>query len=406
MSGCHFTPGRRRDAERIVVVCPRYIGDTVLAIPFLRNLRRAFPAATIEACGEANAGELLVDCPYLDGFVPWPGPAGRREPLRSLATIRRQAVWLGRRGYTRAYLLKRSLSAAVVTALAGIPHRIGLAGEGRWLLTRAVHPPRGRHQAARYLDLLRSEGFALDDGHGENWITPAAAARVSAVLARLPAGRPRVFVAPQSTAATKHWPADRWAALVEWLVLRQGCEVVLCGGPLDLAAHDRLRSAVGRDVAGHVHDFTRQLSLRETGGLLARMDLCVGVDTGLVHLAASHGVPVAVLFGPTDPNQWSPWTARAVVVRSPRLNRPLAERLFPRSPPRPGGWPSGRGTPADIGVEEVALAVSSLLPDARPAAGGSQPLPSLRTLDLRQGSFRYEVEVGGLPSAVPTAASA
>lgn len=192
-------------------------------------------------------------------------------------------------------MLKRSLSGALLATLAGIPHRVGFAADGRMLLTTAIRPARGRHQAARYLDLLRADGVAVDDGHNENWITPAAAARVAAAVDPLPFGRPRVFLAVRSTAREKHWPFDRWALLATRLVNERGCEVVCCGSPADAAAHDVIRKAVGPAVAGHLHDFTAVVSLRETGALLARMDLCVGVDTGLVHLAASHDVPVVVL---------------------------------------------------------------------------------------------------------------
>jgi len=151
-------------------------------------------------------------------------------------------------------------------------------------------------------------------------------------------------------------------------------------------------------VAAHVHDLSEQVSLREAGALVARMDLCVGVDTGLVHLAASHDVPVVVLFGPTDPNRWSPWTPRATVVRSPRLRQSLGDRLglSPRRAHCP--WPFGIAALADIAVADVWAAVAAQLPAAAPA-------PAIRTLDLRTGSFRYEV-VAGLPAPAEAAAAA
>jgi len=317
----------RGDPRRILVVCTRYIGDTVLAIPFLRNLRRAFPDATIDVCAEGGARMVLADCPYVDELIAWRRPAGRRGLVASLAAIRAQSTWLAGRGYDRAYLLKRSLSGAVLATLAGIPHRVGFAADGRALLHTAIKPPAGRHQAARYLDLLRTDGVAIDDGANENWVTPAAAARVAGLVAPLPGDRPRVFLAMRSTAPEKHWPADRWAVVISRLVIERRCEVVLCGAPDDAALHESVREAAGPLVAAHVHDFSTQISLRETGALLARMDLCLGVDTGLVHLAASHGVPVVVLFGPTDPNRWSPWTPRATVVRSTHVRRPLLDRI-------------------------------------------------------------------------------
>lgn len=385
-------PGRR-DAGRILVVCTRYIGDTVLAIPFLRNLRRAFPDATIDVCAEGGARMVLADCPYVDELVAWRRPTGRRGLAASLAAIRTQATWLAGRGYDRAYLLKRSLSGAILATLAGIPHRVGFAADGRALLHTAVKPSRGRHQAARYLDLLAADGIAVDDGANENWITPAAAAHVDRLLAPLPTGRPRVFIAMRSTAKEKHWPADRWAVLVSRLVTERRCEVVLCGAPDDVLMHDAVREAAGPLVAAHVHDLSAHVSLRETGALLARMHLCLGVDTGLVHLAASHDVPVVVLFGPTDPNRWSPWTPRATVVRSRLVRRPLVDRLGLTGQRSHAAWDFGTADMADIGVTDVLEAVTAQLP----------AIP-VRTLDLRTGGFRYEVVAGFPPPAASAAA--
>jgi heptosyltransferase-2 len=416
MSGRDSSPGDARHAEeRILVVCTKYIGDTILAIPFLRNLRRAFPGAAIDVCAEGAAREVLAECPYVDRFVAWQRPAGRRTLASSLASIRNQAAWLASRRYARVYLLKRSLSAGLMAALAGIPKRIGLAGDGRIFHTLSVKVPRGRHQASRYLDLHRAEGIAVDDGHAENWTSPDARMHVASLMANMPEGRQRVFIAIRSTAEEKHWPADRWAALVEWLVERRSAEVILCGGRGDIPHHDALRAAVGPDIAAHLHDFTKDLSLREAGALVASMDACVGVDTGLMHMAASFGVPVAVLFGPTDPNQWSPWSPRAVVVRSARVAPTLADRFATRKLTRPLAWPLGEASMNDIGVEDVVAAVSTLIPEptvapkpasmpaAKPAPSSAPGAPTLRRLDLREGSFRYEVVATDAAAALPAA---
>lgn len=392
MSGKEASAGGQRDAGRILVVCTRYIGDTVLAIPFLRNLRRAFPDAVIDVCAEGGARLVLADCPYVDELVAWRRPAGRHGLAASLAAIRTQAAWLQGRGYDRAYLLKRSLSGALLATLAGIPHRVGFAADGRALLTTAITPTRGRHQAARYLDLLRADGVVVDDGRSESWISPAVEARASAAVATLPAGRPRVFLAVRSTAREKHWPIERWAMLATRLVHERACELVLCGAPGDIAAHDALRETVGPAVATHLHDVSREVSLREAGALLSRMDLCIGVDTGLVHLAAAHDVPVVVLFGPTDPNRWSPWTPRATVVRAPRVRRPLLDRLGLGGRSGVHAWRFGTAAMDEISVADVFGSATAFLP------------PAIRTLDLRTGGFRYEVLTGSPASAAVAAA--
>jgi ADP-heptose:LPS heptosyltransferase len=118
----------------------------------------------------------------------------------------------------------------------------------------------------------------------------------------------------RSTNRKKHWPTDRWVAVIEWLVAVRGCEVFFCGGPADADLHAEVISLLAPCVVSHVHDHSASVPLRRVGGLLARMDLCVGIDSGLPHVAASHGVPVVALFGPTDPRQWHPWKTASEVV--------------------------------------------------------------------------------------------
>ena len=159
----------------------------------------------------------------------------------AVAKIRCQARWLRERGYSRAYLLKRSFSSGLLAWLAGIPWRVGHVGESRgWLLSRGVSMRPGRHQAESYLDLLRDDGIDVDDGHNENWTDADAVAAADALLAGVPADRRRVFLAVRSTNADKHWPTERWVEVVDRLVRHHGCEVFFCGGPADVKAHERI----------------------------------------------------------------------------------------------------------------------------------------------------------------------
>jgi heptosyltransferase-2 len=386
----------------ILVVCTRYIGDTLLAIPFLRNLRHAFPSARSDVLTEGSAHAVLANCPYVDEFIDWTRPAkGRRGPHTTFAALFRQAAALRGRGYARAYLLKPSLSAALLATLARIPHRIGFAAEGRPLLTHAVRRPRGRHQVEAYLDLLRAEGFAIDDCRNENWVSPAAAARVAALVNALPLVRPRVLVVLRSSDARRHWPLDRWIKLVHWLVSVCGCEVVVCGGPSDTVACAGIVSHLDASTAAHVHDLSARVPLMEAGALMARMDLCIGVDSGFVHLAASLGVPAVVLVGPTDPNQWCPWKARSVVVRSARLRRGIVDRLRAAFRYEPEDrWPPGEASMEDLQVDDVRDAVDTFL-RARPAPVTPALTGGVKTIDLRDGEYRYAVLVGAAGRVAP-----
>lgn len=346
------------DRERVLVVGTRYIGDTVLAIPFLRNLRRAFPRAVIHVHAEGAARHVLAACPFIDAFLVRRRTTDRGPAAwRALADVAAEAATWRHQRYTRAYLLKSAPSAAILTALAAIPHRVGFArGVNRLLLTRAVPIGDGRHQADLCLDLLRADGLAVDDGHGDNWTLPAAAARAEALLGSLPVGRRVVFLAPSASDRRRNWPADRWIETVRWLVTRRQCEIVLAGSRPDAMIHAAILAGTGPAVAPHVHDFSAVTTLAEATALIARADLCIGVDTGLPHLATSFGVPTVKLFGPTDPVRWGIWRADGSLVRA-------ADR-------------TARDPMHSIEVAGVCAAVDGLLDGSRTGrtvAAGTQP---------------------------------
>lgn len=385
-----ISAGRR---ERILVVGNPYLGDTVLALPLLSGLRAAFPAHAIDLLAEGAAvGRLLAGCPHVDEVLRWerpprvPAPGGSRRRLRAaLSSLEACADMLRERRYARAYLLKRSPSAALLAWRAGIPHRVGHgSGLGRALLTRAVRWRRDRHYADGLLDLLRADGVPVAGAEVAHWgAAPAASARVAAILSRLPARRPRVFVAVRATDGRRQWPLDRWVDVLRRLVKEQGCDVVFCGGPDDAAALAAITADLGT-AAAHAHDLSAAVPLEDVAALLERMDLYLGVNSGLMHLAAACGTPTVAVFDAADAARWRPRGAPHAIVCGRARHQGIAGWCARGMPGRAAGlWATGAAVRA-VGVREVVAQAVGLLA-ARPAS------PTLATLDLRTGRHRYEV---------------
>ncbi len=55
-------------------------------------------------------------------------------------------------------------------------------------------------------------------------------------------------------------------------------------------------------------------SLEQLKGLMAKAALFVGNDSGPAHMAAAFGLPVVVIFGPSDPVVWAPWKTESSVL--------------------------------------------------------------------------------------------
>jgi len=389
--------------DRILVVGTPYVGDTVLAVPVLRNLRAAFPHHAIDFLAEGPVAErLLAGCPHVDEVLRWdrpprrPGPdqtSGRRPAFPSFVSIAACGAALQARTYARAYLLKRSLSAALVALAAGIPHRVGhAAGPARLLLTRPVPRRRATHFADVLLDLLRADGLPVDDGRVEHWgPTAESLARVATHLARLPAGRPRVFVSLKATAWQRQWPLARWIDAIRRLVREHGVEIVCCGCPREAAAIAAVVAELG-PVGARVHDLSTAVPLADVPALLARMDVYVGVNSGLMHLAAACGTPTVAIFDPADTARWSPRGAAHAILCGTPPSRGVVDWFHrPRRGSVDGVHAAGPALGAVTVDAVVAATVAAVEPRPRRAA--------FRTLDLRTGGRRYEVLAGPTPAA-------
>lgn len=118
-----------------------------------------------------------------------------------------------------------------------------------------------------------------------------------------------------SAARHKLWPLGRWVALAEDLAIDR-YDVVFTASVDQRQLNDSVINAVNPSLRSRMRN-AAGLSLRETVRLLARADLVVSVDTGVMHIAAALGVCLVALHGPSSPRRWGPIGEKAIVVEAP-----------------------------------------------------------------------------------------
>jgi len=104
--------------------------------------------------------------------------------------------------------------------------------------------------------------------------------------------------------AAKRWVDEGYRHVALWWRRRHG-KILEIAGPADSYAALEQADAVARD---------RPLS--EVAALLARADVVLGADSGVLHLAGAVGLRGVGLFGPTDPRRWRPLGGRIVCLTS------------------------------------------------------------------------------------------
>jgi ADP-heptose:LPS heptosyltransferase len=325
-------------AERVLVVRLDQIGDMVLTTPFLRELRRNLPQASITLVVRPATHNLVELCPYADRVLAYAPPGWARRPsLLAIAHAERFA-----RRHLRPARFDLAIAprwdtdadyAVVMALLSGARWRAGYSErvtEDKHVLNRGLdrlltHVCEGgadRHEATKNLDLVRFLGGSTDDDRLELWLGEADERFAEAFLARhgVRAGDPLLALAPGAGNPRRRWPAAGFGELAAWSRGHLGGFVLVVGGEEDEALGEEVRRRAG----AHVINAAGRASLRETAALLKRCRLFVGNDAGPMHLAAASGLPVVAIFcHPRDgdphhensPLRFGPWGTGHVVVR-------------------------------------------------------------------------------------------
>ena len=133
----------------------------------------------------------------------------------------------------------------------------------------------------------------------------------------LPGGGPVLAVAPIANWRGKQWRIARFVELIERLTgpdgILPGATIATFGGPAERRQAEPVTAAVS---AGRRLDLVGRLDLLTAFLCLRRCDLFIGNDSGLMHLAASAGVPTLGLFGPSRDELYRPWGGHTAVVRT------------------------------------------------------------------------------------------
>lgn len=142
-----------------------------------------------------------------------------------------------------------------------------------------------------------------------------------------------VILIPGTTWSSKIWPVDRWAYLAVELIDRHQFEIVLIGGPLELAANQNLyQSVVKQRAHARILDLTGKTTITDLIELFRRARLVVGADTGPLHLAAGLRLPEVVgVYGSTPWRRNGPYGENCSSVSLSLSCQPCFKKVCPLS---------------------------------------------------------------------------
>ena len=298
-------PGQAADprpVREVLVLRLDRIGDVIMSLPALAELRAALPDARVRLAVGRWSAEIAESAPVNEVLVwsaPWVGRPD--EGAESFAALLAKAASLRRHSLDLAIDLQGDVRASLLLWRSGAKKRVGYANTG------------GRY--------LLSDVVALDET--VSWVeqnrraVACALGRAPVPAARLPvlteqdrdfAGRlienrglehqrPLVAIHPSGGRRIKQWPVSRWREVAARLQRDFGATILITGSAKDAP----LAGELSRGLERRPIDLTGRLALRETLALLERLDLVLSPDTGAMHMACAVDSPSVSVFGPSDP---------------------------------------------------------------------------------------------------------
>jgi predicted lipopolysaccharide heptosyltransferase III len=325
----------------ILLIRLRLIGDVVFTTPFIRAIRRRYPAAELVYLVEDAAAPVILDNPHVSSVMTAPHSRGWQRVRDDFRLARR----LRARRFDLVVDLHGGPRSAWLAWATRAPVRVGYDVPGRsWMYTRVVHRPRGyrpRHAVVNQWDLLAAVDPVLahpptrEIDRVEMSVTPETAASADAALMQrgISAASHPVILHVSAGNPFRRWPEQSFASVAAALVSPPHDRTVLVtAGPSDrqaasrvIAAAQLLAGAAGVRVVDAEH-----LSLPQLRAACDRASLFIGGDSGPLHVAATSDVPIVAIYGPTLAERSEPWRPASIptaaVEPGPLPCRPCDQR--------------------------------------------------------------------------------
>lgn len=312
---------------RIVVFEIAGIGDVICSANLLGQLRQTYPTARIDLVIDPIANTLAPALVMVDRVIPFAyaeqrGLAGRLRLMRLCL------------GYDTALCLIPSAAQITGFCLAALPRRLSVLPLplntsyrllAPLLTARAEHPP-GAFFLETQAQLFKKLGLSLPDT-----TKTLDAPNRNVLIPGLNPGARRIGLLVGSGRALKRVPLPTLSSLVTQLVqdaAEPPVQVFLIGGPADTELAGQIRQGVPLSAQAQVQDLSGRYALAELPTVLRQLDLLIGVDSGVTHMADALGVPILCIAGPVDLGEvYAPATAKRQFLITPLSCYPCS-RVF------------------------------------------------------------------------------
>jgi lipopolysaccharide heptosyltransferase II len=134
-----------------------------------------------------------------------------------------------------------------------------------------------------------------------------------------------VALVPGAGWVTKEWPVEYFIDLANSLIAKDKV-IVLIGGPAEIDKGQEIELALPKNK---VLNLIGKTNLKELAALMDKVGLCIGGDTGPVHIAAAMGTRIIALFGASSGHRAGPYGKNVTIISTSEKCAPCFKRKCP-----------------------------------------------------------------------------
>lgn len=323
------------EVHRILVFQLSMIGDMVLTIPFLRELRRNYVDAEITLIVRPSVYNLIELCPYVDHILTFKRIDGSIGYFLSFFKARKfveenllnQVFDLA---ITPRWHHDSFCHAGIIMYLANTRKRIAYSEhsypEKEWLDKGYDHfftdfiPSRCKvlHAVDRALDSLRYLNASIESDELELWTDETDRKYAEQLL--VSSVHKRIVIVPSASMPYKEWDIKNFINLIEKINSHNVFDFIVLGGKSNTEHYGNILE----NQFQNVYNLVGKSTLRQTVEIMKKCDFYIGVDTGPMHIAAAIGLPGIAVFchpiggddayDPCSPLQFGPWKSCIKII--------------------------------------------------------------------------------------------
>lgn len=308
-------------AQFNLIVQTAFIGDLVLTIPLMKNLKSRFPQTPLVLLCRQGLGEFFRQKKLVDEVFE----VGKK-PVSNWSDVKKN---LKTRDFKFIICPHQSLRSALFVRNLRAERKIGYK---KWWNFFAFHQryqrpmemPEVLRQMILIKDLDRELNVDFEKARTLTWFDPQTSPnipeRFSLQIEPSPSQREKtVFLAPGSEWPTKRWTPEGFISVGKYYSER-GFKVFVTGAPSEKSHNAQVAAAIPG-----AQDITGKTTIAELYEKFRRGILLVTNDNGASHIASSAGLPVVSVFGPTVPEfGYRPWQDAARIAQIEISCRPCS----------------------------------------------------------------------------------